>query len=291
MHERFARRFEQEYEDAPGTVDLVIYEFSPFQATTTRAAQTGQLNHAANAILGDWRDFLEVAKSDHEEAIALFNTRYIRNGVPAEAVTNLLATPIRDMQRIQSEENASDVEPMGTMGWDLYNMLMAEWPQAHPPGGWYVENRGGLPPSASPEALDLADKVMAKMQHPTRMEASRQQRLACCDMEDLNIDPELLQNFIAAIKHAQKVAKRVDLLLMPRNQDIIHLSAQGKANLKEAVATIQRETGVRLVDLSVEPYFSVTDYFDADHLTLFKGRRKLSELLADVYAEQGDLPK
>ncbi|MFT6859273.1 MAG: hypothetical protein ACI9NA_000721 [Gammaproteobacteria bacterium] len=291
IHERFARRFEQEYEDAPGTVDLVIYEFSPFQATTTRAAQTGQLNHAANAILGDWRDFLEVAKSDHEEAIALFNTRYIRNGVPAEAVTNLLATPIRDMQRIQSEENASDVEPMGTMGWDLYNMLMAEWPQAHPPGGWYVENRGGLPPSASPEALDLADKVMAKMQHPTRMEASRQQRLACCDMEDLNIDPELLQNFIAAIKHAQKVAKRVDLLLMPRNQDIIHLSAQGKANLKEAVATIQRETGVRLVDLSVEPYFSVTDYFDADHLTLFKGRRKLSELLADVYAEQGDLPK
>ena len=150
IHERFARRFEQEYEDAPGTVDLVIYEFSPFQATTTRAAQTGQLNHAANAILGDWRDFLEVAKSDHEEAIALFNTRYIRNGVPAEAVTNLLATPIRDMQRIQSEENASDVEPMGTMGWDLYNMLMAEWPQAHPPGGWYVENRGGLPPSASP---------------------------------------------------------------------------------------------------------------------------------------------
>ncbi|MDF1763510.1 MAG: hypothetical protein P1U57_08890 [Oleibacter sp.] len=291
IHERFARRFEQIYKDTTGTVDLVIFEFSPFQATTTRAVQTGQLNHAAHAILGDWRDFIEVAKTDHEEAIALFNTRYIRNGVPAEAVTNLLATPLRNMQRIQSEANDNDAEPMGDMGWDLYHMLMSEWPQAHPPGGWYVENRGGLPPSASPKAMALAAEVMAKMQHPSRMEASRQQRLACCDMEDLNIDPAMLQHFIGAIKHAQKVAKRVDLLLMPRNQDIIHLSALGKANLKDALATIQHETGVNLVDLSIEPYFSVTDFFDADHLTLFKGRQKLSELLADVYAENGDVVK
>ena len=287
IHQRFAARLAKTFSENSDVIDLVIFEFSPFQATRRRAELTGQLDHAARAAMGTWRDFLDVAKDDHEEAIALMNTRYLRGGVPAEAITNLISIPIRNAGRLDAKIDEGDVEPLDALAWQLYDSLLAQWPQAHPPGGWFVENRGGFPPTASDEALALSEKVMRRMQHPDRMEASRQQRLACCDMEDLNIDPQMLDKFIDAIKQAQKVSRRVDLLLMPRNQDIIHLSAEGKKNLREAVEKIQNETGVALIDFTETPYYHVDQFFDADHLSLFKGRERFSKQLADYYAQNG----
>ena len=286
IHQRFAHRLREDFSENPDKIDLVVYEFSPFQATERRAQLTGQLDHAAHAVIDDWRDFLALAPHDHEEAIALFNTRYIRNGVPAEAVTNLMSLPIRNASRLEAKVIDEEGEPLDQLGWGLYHTLMNEWPQANPPGGWYVEDRGGFPATASDEALMLSAKVMKRMQHPDRMAASRQQRIDCCDMLDLNIDDQMLGRFIDAIKQAQKVSKRVDLLLMPRNEDIIQLSEAGRQNLAAAVARIQQETGVQVVDFT-ESGYKVSDYFDADHLTLFAGRKKFSEQLARYYAEHG----
>jgi len=286
IHELFAQRLETVFAGNPERLDLVVFEFSPFQATERRAQLTGQLDHAAHAVINDWRDFLALAPEDHEQAIALFNTRYVRAGVPAEAITNLLSLPIRNAGRLNAKVIDEDGEPLDQLGWQLYHQLMEEWPQAHPPGGWYEVDRGGLPAEASAEAMSLARKVMKRMQHPDRMAASRQQRIDCCDMLDLNIDDAMLAKFIAAIRHAQTVSKRVDLLLMPRNEEVIQLSETGRANLAAAVDRIRRETGVEVIDMSASGY-PVSDFLDADHLTLFDGRRKFSEQLARHYIEKG----
>ena len=288
IHKRFTHRLEEDFAGQGKKIDLLVFEFSPFQATRRRAMLTGQLNNAAHAVLGDWQDFWQVAKHDHDKAVSLINTRYLRNGVPAEAITNLLAIPIRNAGRLEAKVKDSDKEPLDQLGWQLYHQLMKEWPQAHPPGGWYKENRGGLPPTASPEAMALAARVMQRMQNPDRMQASREQRRECCDVENLEFDPKMIEDLIVAIKQAQKVSKRVDLLLMPRNQDVIKLTPQGLRNLHEVVKHIQAETGVRLVDFSESPYYHVDQFFDADHLSLFKGRTRLSKQLADYYADDAD---
>lgn len=287
IHQKFAHRLRKDFAEHAEVIDLVIFEFAPFQATQRRAALTGQLDHAAHAVIDDWRDFLALAPDDHEEAIALFNTRYLRNGVPAEAITNLLSMPIRNAGRLNAQVIEEQGPPLGELGWKLYHQLMDEWPQAHPPGGWYQQDRGGLPPTASADALALSAQVMKRMQHPDRMAASRQQRIDCCDMEDLNIDPVMLDRFIDAIRQAQKVSKRVDLLLMPRNRDVIQLSDLGRENLRRAIERIAAETGVRVVDFSESDGYGVDKFFDADHLTLFSGRQYFSEQLADYYHEAG----
>lgn len=289
IHQKFAHRLHKVFSQHPDVIDLVVFEFAPFQATERRAQLTGQLDHAATAVINDWRDFLALATTDYEEALALFNTRYLRNGVPAEAITNLLSLPIRNAGRLNAKVIDEEGEPLDQLAWQLYHQLMEEWPQAHPPGGWFEQNRGGLPPSASDEALMLSKKVMQRMQHPDRMAASRQQRIDCCDMEDLNIDPLMLERFIDAIQQAQKVSKRVDLLLMPRNSDVIHLSERGKENLRNAIAKIQAQTGVNLVDFSGRLGYGVNMFFDADHLSLFEGRRHFTRELANYYSS-GMLP-
>ncbi|MCB1838630.1 MAG: hypothetical protein KDH99_13565, partial [Alcanivoracaceae bacterium] len=167
---------------------------------------------------------------------------YLRDGVPAEAITNMLAMPIKNAGRLGATINEPGAEPLDEQGWALYHRLLAEWPDARPPGGWFEQDRGGFPSTASDEALALSAKVMARMQHPERMEASRQQRIACCDMEDLAIDADMLDKFIAAIKSAQRVSGRVDVLLMPRNEDVIRLSQTGSANLQAALEKIRAET-------------------------------------------------
>lgn len=284
IHHLFATRFARTFAAYPGKVDLVVFEFTPFQATRLREQQTGQLDSAVQAMLYEPADFLALARHDHEKAVALLNTRYFRNGVPAEAITNLLTTLTRGALAPSAPVDDGVGTPLKVQAMALYNSLLAEWPQARPPGGWYRENRGGLPPTASHESLQLADQVMARLQVPARMEASRRQRIGCCDIEELRISERMLGEFIAAVKEAQKVAGRVDVLLMPRNQDVIHLSEAGRANLARALERIRRETGVQVVDFSERPYYGVEEFLDADHLTLFRGRERLTRQLADHYA-------
>lgn len=284
IHHLFARKFARTFAGHPGKVDLVIFEFTPFQATRRREQQTGQLDDAVRSMLYDRSDFLALARHDHDKAVSLLSTRYLRHGVPAEAVTNLLTTLTRTALAPAAPVQDGVAEPLRDQAMALYRQLLREWPQASPPGGWYPQNRGGLPPTASAQALALADRVMARLQVPARMQASRRQRLGCCDIEDLDISEHLLDEFIAAVAEAQKTGARVDVLLMPRNQDVIHLSASGRARLAQALARIRAATGARVVDFSERPYYGVQEFLDADHLTLFRGRARLTRQLADFYA-------
>lgn len=284
MHKLFATRMARTFEKAHDKLDLVVFEFTPFQAAKKRAQQTGKLDHAARAILYDWQDILATARHDHQEAIALINTKYIRAGVPAEAITNVLVSLTQAASRPPVRIQEPGQRPLMDQGKELYGALMKEWQPEGPPGGWYRRNRGGLPPAASAPLMQMTDDFMARLQQPARMEASRQQRLQCCDIEDLQFSEKMVADFIAAVKQAQKASKRVDILLMPRNQDLIHLSAAGQKNLNDTVDRIRRETGARVVDFTRAPYYAMDQFLDADHLTIFRGRERLSQQLADYYA-------
>jgi hypothetical protein len=291
IHKLFARRLAKTFAGRK-KLDLVVFEFSPFQATRAREQQTGKLDHAAKALLYDGGDILRTALSDHEEAVALFNTRYVRNGIPAEAITNLLATVIQvagtdkgGNREEAATQGATDQPPLAKQAWSLYRKVMGEWPQASPPGGWFEEHRGGLPPSVSEPTQALADTVMSRLQQPERMQASRKQRLQCCDIESLDFSERMLDDLIAAIHYAQSVSRRVDLLLMPRNEAVISLTEKGHQRLAMALERIRKETGVQVVNFSQRPGYNLGMFLDADHLTLFRGRRHFSADLARYYAD------
>lgn len=287
IQQRFAGHFAELFHDQPRKVDLVIYEFAPFQATLRRAQHSGQLDHAAQAAIGDWRDFLEVAKHDHDSAMELFNTRYIRNGVPADAITSLLSVPLKK-QSHPAPKIQEDLTPStSSLSLDFYRKLHQEWFRNQDPGSWREADRGGLPVTASDETMALGAELMARMQNPQRMQRALESRIECCDIEDLNIDETMLGEFIDAIRKAQSVSRRVDVLLMPRNGDIVHLSERGKRNLKAALDRIKADTGVKVVDFSEAPDYGVKWFFDTDHLTLFGGRVRFSQQLADYYARNG----
>ncbi len=72
---------------------------------------------------------------------------------------------------------------------------------------------------------------------------------------------------------------------MPRNDDVISLTDPGRKRLATALKRIRRETGVRVVDFTTRPGYDVNMFLDADHLTLFRGRRHFSTELARYYED------
>ena len=287
IQERFATRFAEVFRDHPATVDLVVYEFAPFQATRRRAEQSGQLENAAQAVIGDWRNFLDLAREDHEQAVSLFNIKYIRDGVPAEAITSLLSMPLKNLGKNAVPIKDEQTPSTGALQLDFYRHMHRDWFTDEAPGGWRQMDRGGLPVSASDDTMALAAQLMPRLQEPQRMQRALANRIACCDIEDLDIDESMLDSFIAAIRQAQSVSARVDVLLMPQNKDIVQYSEQGKQRLQAALDRIRAETGATIVDFSDADDYGVEWFFDTDHLTLFGGRLRFSEELADYYASHG----
>lgn len=283
IHVKFARKLARTYEGHPGRIDRIIYELAPHGMTVRRAATSGQLNHATTAVLSSWDDIGQTFRQDPEEAFALMNTRVFRSGVPAEAITHMLSMPLRVAEMEGAVKDLPEPEPMGNLGWDLFELLRIDWADSIPFGGWSSQYRGGFPPTASPEAIALSDEVMRRMQDPVRMERSRQQRIACCDMLELEIDPAMIAHVIQTIRYAQSAANDVDIVIMPLNQDIVEISQSGLANFEKALAEIVTATGVDVIDIYREPYLSVDYFFDVDHYTFFKGRSKVTKLIADQY--------
>jgi len=286
IHAKFARKLARTFADHPGRIDRVIYEFAPHGATQRRADTSGQLNHATTAILSSWGDIGQTLLDDPEEAFALANTRLFRSGVPAEAITHMLATPITMAKINDTVKDRPKPAPMDNLGWDLFNQLREDWPESIPFGGWSAQYRGGFPPTASPRALELSDQVMQRMQDPVRMESALQQRISCCDILGLEMSPEMIAHVIETIRYAQSIAKDVDIVVMPQNQDIVHVSPQGEENFKKALAEVVAATGVDVVDIYKEPYLGIEYFFDADHYTFFKGRSKVTQMMADHYLPQ-----
>ena len=70
----------------------------------------------------------------------------------------------------------------------------------------------------------------------------------------------------------------------------MHLSEQGRHNLKMALEQIEKATGVKVVDFSNAPDYHVNWFLDTDHLTLFGGRVRFSKQLADYY-DRNHLPR
>ena len=285
IHVKFARKLARTFEGQPKRVDRIIYEFAPHGSTYQRAATSGQLDHATTAVLSSWSDIGEKLRENPEEAFALMNTRLFRSGVPAEAITHMLSMPIKVAELDAAVKDRPEPVAMDNLGWDLFHQLRSDWPDSIPFGGWSDRYRGGFPPTASPRALELSDEVMRRMQDPVRMERSRQQRIACCDMLELHIDPQMIADVIQTIRYAQSVAKDVDIVIMPLNQDIVQISDQGMQNFAKALDEIVAATGVDIVDLYKTPYLGVEYFFDVDHYTIFKGRHKVTTLMAEKYAE------
>lgn len=282
IHYLFAKKLVKTFANEADRIDLVVFEFAPFQATLAREKNSKKLDQVVEAVFSDGDDLLALALKKPQEAIEFFNLKYIRNGVPADAVTALFGKSIPTENRIAIKD--PEQPPVSALAIQLFQHFVGMRSQKGHPGEWFVEDRGGLPVDVGSEVRELASRVTTRLQNPQRMEASRQDRLNCCDIENLEFSEALVAQFIAAIKEAQKVSKRVDVLMMPRNQDVIHLTEAGRQHLRDTVLRIKQETGVTIVDFSDSPAYPRESFFDSDHLTLFGGRLQFSRELADYYS-------
>lgn len=282
IHYLFAKKMAEIFADDPKTIDLVIFEFTPFQTTKAREQSGKKLDQAVKAILSDNRDLLTMAITDPKQAIDLFNIKWVRNGVPSDAITALLGKIVPTDRKVAIVD--PEQPPVSAQALQLYQGIVRERSAQGHPGEWFVQDRGGLPSEVSDDTYQLALKVTSRLQNPQRMIADRLDRLRCCDIEGLDFSDSLVNQFIDAVKQAQTVSKRVDVLLMPRNQELIQLTAKGRQNLKVVLEKIRHETGATIVDLSELPLYKREEFFDSDHLSLFGGRLRFSRELAEHYA-------
>lgn len=99
------------------------------------------------------------------------------------------------------------------------------------------------------------------------------------DFDDLDFDPESIDDVIGAYEELRKVSRKVFVLLMPRRPK--HpLSRTGAARLEAQLEQL-RARGMPVVSYFQSPEFSDEDFNDAVHLSRTTGRSKLSERLAE----------
>ena len=88
-----------------------------------------------------------------QKAVSLLNTRYFRNGVPAEAVTNLLGELTHVAINPGRPVDDGIATPLKDQAFHLYDMLLRQWPQANPPGGPAGPPEPPAPPPPEPPKL------------------------------------------------------------------------------------------------------------------------------------------
>jgi hypothetical protein len=117
---------------------------------------------------------------------------------------------------------------------------------------------------------------------PERMEADRARLQQRNDILELRIDEAMFRDFIEAVTQAKQVADHTFVVLMPRNHDWAEPTAAGRERLRTAVARIQRDTGVEVLDLTGG--YASADFFDVGHLNEVTGVPRFARELADRIA-------
>jgi pimeloyl-ACP methyl ester carboxylesterase len=100
------------------------------------------------------------------------------------------------------------------------------------------------------------------------------------DAIDLHINPRRVEEFIETVREMQKIADRTIVWLAPRNSRWLAPSPEGTRRLSEALAEIERATGVDIINMTTTPGIGPDDFLDASHLDEHSGRRKFSKAFA-----------
>jgi hypothetical protein len=289
----FARRVREALEARGTRSRLTLVELNPFQTTEARRQVDERQAEQILSILATPRSIVSEALGDPTRAARTFVIRYLRDGIPAEAITAMLGFGVEALGGAiplgvrEEPERPPDVravlEEREELAFELY-AGMRRYPDLWPLGAWSSQWRGSLPTEFAPELLALVDPLMKNLAHPTTLQDDLEHRIRCCDILELHFDEGLVADFIAMIEELEPVSERVVVVLMPKNHAWVENPPEAMERQRRVLERIERETGVRVVDFQYLPDLDASQFFDVTHLTPHEGRLTFTRRFADYWA-------
>ena len=284
-----AKRIREAFESRQKRAQVAIIEFNPFLATNKREAFRPFLKEQVTAVLMSDAELLSLADEDMETFARMVITKYLRNGVSAEAITGGIKTLIDTAQEQAplaesfDEDYLAVLEKRRQLYRELSKAIAAAQPETKKSHRWNPVTRGGLIDMMDLPEADHAtvNKLTANMQYEKTLAFDLQSRIECCDILELNFSNQLLADFDTVIQEFQQFSDRVEVVLMPRNRDIVTPTTEAQARLEQYLDQLAQRHGITVRNYQEHPEFDISSFYDATHLSMNKGRQQFSELLAN----------
>ncbi|MCG8669213.1 MAG: hypothetical protein MI867_07340 [Pseudomonadales bacterium] len=284
-----AKRIKETLAQHDKRLSVSLIEFNPFLATKKREQFRPFLKEQVTALLMSDAELLKLAEDDIELFARMAATKYLRNGVSAEAITGGLKTIIDSAQSQAPLAAQFDDEYLQVLAERkaLYRKLSQAINKAQPTTKkshiWNPNTQGGLIDMIDLpiEDHELVSSLTQNMQYPKTLQFDLQSRINCCDILELGFSDSLLSDFESVIEEFQSFSDKVEVVLMPRNKDIVKPSPKTEEKLNQLLANISEKLGIKIRNYQTHPKFDATMFYDATHLSMDKGRLAFSELLAN----------
>lgn len=283
-----SRRIVEGFEKQNRRLKLVMVEFNPFQATTTRRAGAVALEESYIAMLASPGELLDITFEDPERGLRMLQIRYLRDGISAEMITTFFwslpfqaPTPPSEL-----EEEEGVAEKLDEVLVKLNEQFDKEYPD-YDGSDWYYPWRGGgtIKAERSAETLALSEQYYVLTQTAYRMKIDRLSRIETADIEELKFDPELVDAFIATVKNLQEIADHVEVVLLPKNTKWIKNPPDALARQEAVLKRIHQETGARIRNFQETEAVKNEMFGDTTHLNRYQGAAAFTRHLAEEYAD------
>ena len=285
-----SRRIKEAFQENDRRIKLSVIEFNPFQTTKKRWEGAQFTIDSYLTMLASNSELWEVAKTDFERGALLFTIKYLRNDISAEIFTSFIGRQLFPGQRPPRQSEPEEIRKKRR---ELRQKLMKKFEEEYPDyedADWYYPWQGGgtIASERSEETLQIFRDYYATFQNPIHKENARQRRIARADIEGLNFEPVLLNSFVQIVKNFQAVSEHVEVVILPRQTEVIKYNEETKARLAKAIKQIEEKTGVTIRNQQELPQFTPDMYSDATHFTRYHGDMAYTQLIVEEFKEHFD---
>jgi hypothetical protein len=281
----FARRIRDEFARADRKAKLVVIEFNPFQASKTRWRRAKSIVDSYITMLATDEELFEIAKTDLQRGIRLFNIKYLRNDISAQMITSYYGNalfPSKRMERIPEPEEIT--KRRRELGKQLNEAFEREYPD-YKGEAWSYEWQGAgtIPQERSAETLVLFEQYYDTFLNDANLQNKLNGRIHSADILEMNFEPLMIESFIRIVKSFEQIADKVEVVMLPRNTKWVKYTEQGEQRLSDAIAQIEAETGLTVRNHQTVPGIDATSFSDATHLARYRGDVRYTSYLVEQY--------
>ena len=139
---------------------------------------------------------------------------------------------------------------------------------------------------------DEQDRLMVAMAQgrPDWKSNDIQFRIACCDALDLQIDPALVDDYVAMVHELSAIAENAVVIRLPENhtdgQSWLSPSKEGLERKRSVIRTIEERTGLSALNFEDMPGLNRSDFYDSTHLSR-SGRARFAPVVVNGLLARG----
>jgi hypothetical protein len=271
-----AARIGRAYAARGRRLSLALVEFAPHNMTEATAREAAGFRRAELRDLAavlEPRRMIDLAIESPDDAAHVAALAALGNEDPNEV--NAVLGRIFLLSPEEREARRKELGPQMIIQRGLSHVFGGPYP------AWNAKTRGEprwLYPETAPAYRNLIRAFNAsKPRHRARLVAAN-------DADELHMDAGRLEEFVALVRELEASSDHVIVWLAPRNTDWVRVTPEGLDRLNTALATVHRESGAPVIDLTTMDGIDPSDFIDATHLSEHAGRPKLSKRLADEVA-------